>query len=168
MKWAWGSHSAAASLCINIKSNPRSVDVKWAYFPFLLQLKGLFSTFCKSNIILLCNEIYSIKWVLHFQQIDHYFASSTLISPAQKILKPKESIHEVNVSYNMLAYIFSTIFIYLHTHTHTHTHIYIYIYIYICVYTYAYSLIYVYVRTSFVLDLKQDWVSAQQAQTINL
>ena len=136
MKWAWGSHSAAASLCINIKSNPRSVDVKWAYFPFLLQLKGLFSTFCKSNIILLCNEIYSIKWVLHFQQIDHYFASSTLISPAQKILKPKESIHEVNVSYNMLAYIFSTIFIYLHTHTHTHTHthIYIYIYIYLCIY----------------------------------
>ena len=129
MKWAWGSHSAAASLCINIKSNPRSVDVKWAYFPFLLQLKGLFSTFCKSNIILLCNEIYSIKWVLHFQQIDHYFASSTLISPAQKILKPKENIHQANVSYNMLACIFPNIFIYLH--------------IYICIYIDMHSRIYV-------------------------
>ena len=83
------------------------------------------------------------EWVvLHFQQINHYPASFTIISPAQKILKPKESIHQANVSYNMLAHIFSTIFIYLHTHTHTHTYIYIYIFVYILmrIHTYMYKI----------------------------
>ena len=101
--------------------------MKWAYSPFLLLLKGLFSTFCIRNIILLYNKIYSIKLVLlHFLHIDHYFASSTIISPTQKILKPKESIHQANVSYNMFAYIFPNIFIYLliyiciYTDMHTH------------------------------------------------
>ena len=122
----WGSFTPIHVSCI--KSSPRSADAKWPYSPFLLQLKGLFSTFCRRNIILLYNEIYSIKWVLlHFLHIDHYFASSTIISPTQKILKPKESIHQANVSYNMFPDIFPNICIYLHIYiciyTDMHTHV---------------------------------------------